>query len=288
MQQEHVEQALSPIEHLYKTLLKTNCKLFNPPIPRFLFGSCCLDLTHGSNIRMGGHGEKMVGEHCRIRNNLKSILLKNGIRNMRVLDTLGTLTHKSTVAEQLTALKSLVDRDNVHLTAQGYKALAEGIFREALNFGVTRSKGKHSLFGLQMVRVAEWHGFVSNQGVGKVSLKAAKRPLGGRCHPYQKKKSILSLSPLCFLPPPPQTPFYFMLSPLVKAHFYFLVPQPNYISNCLFSKKAYTPVFILSCIDFVAFVVFTCACLKILPCNLSVVLFLEWQTILPRISVADP
>ena len=188
MQHEHVEQALSPIEHLYKNLLKSNCKIFNPPNPRYLFGSCCLDLAHGSNIRMGGHGEKMLGEHCRIRNHLKSILLKDGIRNMRVLDTLGSLTHKNTVAEQLTSLKSLVSKDNVHLTAQGYKALAEGIFREALNFGSTRSKGKHSLSGLQLVRVAEWHGFVSNQGVGKVSLKAAKRPLGGRSHPYQKKK----------------------------------------------------------------------------------------------------
>ncbi len=52
----------------------------------------------------------------------------------------GTLTSKSAVAEQLKALKPLVARDNVHLTAPGYKALAEGIFREALNFGVTRKK----------------------------------------------------------------------------------------------------------------------------------------------------
>ncbi len=74
--------------------------------------------------------------------------------------------------------------DNVHLTAAGYKALAEGIFREAQNFGVTRSKGKHSLSGMQMVRAAEWHGFVNNQGVGKTYLKAEKRPLGGRAHPY--------------------------------------------------------------------------------------------------------
>jgi hypothetical protein len=44
------------------------------------------------------------------------------------------------------ALKSLVARDNVHLTAQGFKALAEGIYREALNFGITRAKGKHSLW----------------------------------------------------------------------------------------------------------------------------------------------
>jgi hypothetical protein len=75
---------------------------------------------------MGGHGENMIGEHCRIRQDLKEILLKDGIRNMRVLDTLGTLTSKSTVSEQLAALRPLVARDNVHLTALGNKALAEG------------------------------------------------------------------------------------------------------------------------------------------------------------------
>ncbi len=106
---------------------------------------------------------------------------------MRVLDTLGSLTSKSTVAEQLMALRPLVAKDNVHLTTSGYKALAEGIFREAPNFGIVRSKGKHSLSGLQMVKGAEWHGFVC-QGVGRTSLKAAKRPWGGRAHPYQKRK----------------------------------------------------------------------------------------------------
>ncbi len=171
--------------------VKATARFSTPPIPRYLFGSCCLNLAHGSNIRMGGHGEKMVGEHCRIRNNLKSILLKDGIRNMRVLDTLGTLTSKSTVAEQLTALKPLVARDNVHLTAQGYKALAEGIFREALNFRVTSSKGKHSLSGMQMVRAAEWHRFVSNQGVGKTSLKAAKRLLGGGPIPIKRESKLV-------------------------------------------------------------------------------------------------
>ncbi len=101
MQHEHVEQALSPIEHLYKNLLKYNCKIFNPPIPRYLFGSCCPVLARGPNIHTGGHGEKMVGEHYCIHNNLKSIILNDGVRNMRVLDTLGTLTSKNTVSEQL-------------------------------------------------------------------------------------------------------------------------------------------------------------------------------------------
>jgi hypothetical protein len=120
---------------------------------------------------MEGHGERMVGEHCRIQSNLKSFLMKNGVCNMRVLDTLGTLTSKSTVSEQMDALRPLAARDNVHLTATGYKALAEGIYKEAQNFGISKSKGKHSLSGMQMVKAAEWHGFVSNQGVGKTSLK---------------------------------------------------------------------------------------------------------------------
>ncbi len=39
--------------------------------------------------------------------------------------------------------------------------------RERRTFKVANGKG------------AEWHGFVCNQGVGRTSLKAAKRPLGG-------------------------------------------------------------------------------------------------------------
>ncbi len=64
---------------------------------------------------------------------------------MRVLDTLDSLTSQSTVAEQLAALRSIVAKDNVHLTSAGYRALAEGLFREGQNFRVSRMKGKHSL-----------------------------------------------------------------------------------------------------------------------------------------------
>ncbi len=78
--------------------------------------------------------------------------MKDRVRNLRVLDT---IISKSTVTEQLATLKPLVARDTVHLTATGFKALAEGIFREAQNFGVNRLKGKHSLSGMQMVRAAE-------------------------------------------------------------------------------------------------------------------------------------
>jgi len=39
MQHNHEAQALFPVEHLYKNWLRSNCKVFIPPIPRFVFGS---------------------------------------------------------------------------------------------------------------------------------------------------------------------------------------------------------------------------------------------------------
>ncbi len=137
---------------------------------------------------MGGHSEKMLGEHCRIRNSLKGILAKEGLPNTRVLDTLGAITGKNTVASQLELLKSITAKDNVHLTSLGYHSLAEGILREAANFDMPKRKGKHSLTGKQQIHSAEWHGFVCNNGVGKISGKVPKKTFGGRPHPYLKKK----------------------------------------------------------------------------------------------------
>jgi hypothetical protein len=37
-------------------------------------------------------------------------------------------------------------------------------------------------------RAAEWHGFVSSFGIGKVSMKATKKTFEARPHPYQKKR----------------------------------------------------------------------------------------------------
>ncbi len=142
MQHNNIEQALFPCEHLYKNWLRSCCLVFTPPIPRFVFGSCCRDLSHGSNITMGGHSEKMLGEHCSIRNSLKGILAKEGLPNTRVLDTLGAITGKNSVASQLEVLKSITAKDNVHLTPSGYRSLAEGVLREAANFDMPKRKGR--------------------------------------------------------------------------------------------------------------------------------------------------
>jgi hypothetical protein len=129
----HIESAFFSVSHLYKQYIKSNDKIFLPPIPCNVFGSCCFDL---------GHGEKMLSEHCRIRQSMKSTLLGYRVSRMRVLDTLGCLTNSSNPPEQLAALKQLTTKDNVHLTDEGYKALAVGLLKEATSLSEPRERGK--------------------------------------------------------------------------------------------------------------------------------------------------
>ncbi len=81
--------------------------------------SCCHDLGHGANIRMQGHREKMIAEHCRIRQHMKKVLMDERVQNMRIFDTLGSLTHSSNTSEQLQVLRALTTTDHVHLTDDG-------------------------------------------------------------------------------------------------------------------------------------------------------------------------
>jgi hypothetical protein len=181
----HIESALFPVSHLYKQYIKSGDKIFLPPVPRNVFGSCCADLGHGANIRMQGHGERMLSEHCRIRQSLKRILMSERVPSMRVLDTLGCLTHATNPPEQLAALKSITSRDNVHLTEAGYRALAEGLLQEAISLRTPREKGKETVSRQQTVT---WNGFVSHIGIGKTSLKSAKRSAAAsRPTPYSRK-----------------------------------------------------------------------------------------------------
>jgi hypothetical protein len=79
----HIESTLFSVSHLYKNNIKNSDKIVTPPIPQNVFGSCCHDLGHGANIRMQGHGEKMVAEHCRIRQHMKKILVDERVQGMR-------------------------------------------------------------------------------------------------------------------------------------------------------------------------------------------------------------
>ncbi len=117
---------------------------------------------------------------------MKSTLLGDRVPNMRVLDTLGCLTHSSNPPEQLAALKHLTTKDNVHLTDEGYKALAAGLLKEAISLGEPREKGKNK--GHTRQQTTNWNGFVSHSGIGKTNLKAAKKlAFSPRPTPYLRK-----------------------------------------------------------------------------------------------------
>jgi len=103
---------------------------------------------------------------------------------MRVLDSLGALTGKNTVAEQVTELRKVTARDNVHLTADGYKSLALGVFKEAAMFSAPKVKtSKHDAVGAPQ----DWHGFLSHVGIGKAATRKARSASHAtpRAHPYR-------------------------------------------------------------------------------------------------------
>jgi lysophospholipase L1-like esterase len=80
---------------------------------------------------MQGHWEKMLSKHCRVRQNMKGNLVRESIINLRGLDTWGGLTHTTNTSEKLAALEHLPSKDNVHLTEEGYKAMAASLLKEA-------------------------------------------------------------------------------------------------------------------------------------------------------------
>jgi hypothetical protein len=115
---------------------------------------------------------------------MKGILVGERVSNMRVLDTLGCLTQTNNTSDQLTALKHLTSKDHVHLTEEGYKAMAAGILKEATSLRLPREKGANK--GISRQPTVTWNGFISHSGIGKYSLKATKKtvprptPYGGK------------------------------------------------------------------------------------------------------------
>ncbi len=98
-------------------------KSSSPQFRAMSSGAGCFDLGHGANIRMQGNGEKFLSEHSRVRQSMMRTLLRDRVSNMRVLDTMGCLTNTTNPPEQLTALKHITARDNVHLTEDGYNRI---------------------------------------------------------------------------------------------------------------------------------------------------------------------
>ena len=192
MEDEQVEKCLFTVEHLGKQLHRDSWKIYVSPSPRWLRGPCCYDLSHCTNFRMDGYGRVILNDLYRVRRCMKKCLMESHIRNFRVLDTLGALTGKNTIDEQISAMHSITSKDNVHLTEAGYAALAQGLVREAHNCMQAKQKGKGSIAGNARMSTREWRGFISNTSTGRTDSGKAlksfpKSSLRGRTHPYMKR-----------------------------------------------------------------------------------------------------
>jgi hypothetical protein len=98
----------------------TPCVLI-PPLPRYLFASCCDDLSHCTNAKNDKYQENLLTGFLQLRNGLIKTLVSAGVKNFKVLDTCCT-TNCATTANsktRLSELKTVTAKDGVHYVAAG-------------------------------------------------------------------------------------------------------------------------------------------------------------------------
>ncbi len=136
-------------------------------------------------------------------------------------DTLGSLTHSTNTSEQLHTLRNLTSTDHVHLTDDGYKAMAVGLLKEATSLRAPREKGLNK--GLTRQPTITWNGFTSHSGIGKTSLNVVRKQANPRHTPYHKKNYM----PLCHL-------CLSLLKKLLYTHLYTLQFSWYYLLSVTF------------------------------------------------------
>jgi hypothetical protein len=162
-------------------------RIFVPPLPRYVFTGCCNAKKHSTNVGEPDYKEKILGSTMHFRSALKNALLKNGIDNFFVMDGVGSLVgippggNRGAIKNILPELESVMAKDGVHFTDEGYKNLSIAItlaITGLQNGTLTKSKASHLQIsgedrsGCRRKEVFFWRGFSSPVG----SQHAAKPP----------------------------------------------------------------------------------------------------------------
>ena len=166
---------------------KNRGKIFIPPIPRYVFGSCCTSTTHGNNTKSDSHKALALNEHIRQRHTIIKSLNTAGITNHKVLDIMHCLREgPDTEENRLTCLRKVTHRDNVHLSTEGYAKIAAGILDAAQQLTARPRVLGGPPRGME---ITGWHGFVTTTGYGTTSRATPPHPARGRGvrhHPYRR------------------------------------------------------------------------------------------------------
>ena len=166
-------------------------KIVVPPIPRYMFGGCCNNPTHAPNTCDENRGQNTLTNHIKHRKTIIKTLTDSGCKHFKVLDFVGTYVQDHLPPTQkIDALRHITDRDNVHLTQEGYSKLADKIIQEAQTLTSTHqhprnTKNKHKTGN------RNWRGFIYTEGIGRASSGAGthsrKQERGSnRDHPYRR------------------------------------------------------------------------------------------------------
>ena len=173
--------------------IKNHLKIVLLPIPRYVFGSCCNNTSHAPNISSPTHITTSLTEHIRQRSTIICKLHDHKTQHLKVIDLLGIFSPTSaSITDKGNGLKCDTHRDNVHLTENGYKLVANTIILEAklLRHRVSpQSKPDSNSTGVKGSESRAWGGFFCTAGYGKTATANVKlyRGGGGQCrHPYRR------------------------------------------------------------------------------------------------------
>ena len=173
-------------------VLRGRAKIFIPPIPRNVFGSCCDKTTHAPNTRNAEHPKHAAEEHTRQRYTIIKGLASGGMTQHCVIDFMHCISDGNKAqSSRMASLKSHTHPDMVHLTTRGYEKLANAIISTAEQL-VQQTRGSAAGGDSRPLRGVErtgWHRFISTTGYGCVSRITpiyAGRGRGVRNHPYKQ------------------------------------------------------------------------------------------------------
>jgi hypothetical protein len=104
-------------------------KVFIPPLPRYVFGACCSNPGHCTNITLENHTSTILSKAEHLRALLKSELGRHGVTKHWVLDGWRDLigVKGQDRKESIHSLSQVTAADNVHFTKEGYENLAHAI-----------------------------------------------------------------------------------------------------------------------------------------------------------------
>jgi hypothetical protein len=186
-------------------------KVSVPPLPRYLFNSCCNNPQHCSNLLNEDHVEKMLNGVSHLRAVFKAESIKKGVRNHWILDGAGTMagievgSSGGSNRELIPEMRQAVAVDSVHLSPEGYRRLAKAIVTAVV--GIREGRLTKSFANASSVTGGHqspkldffWRGFSSPVGdaIGRAAANRNPRQQGCRgwrphyphyYHPYKKNQ----------------------------------------------------------------------------------------------------